>query len=97
MGSENSWTIGASDENLDVGFSTDKGVDCRGVEGLEKLKIKEGCASMKFGLELLFDVAVISGIIGGDGDLEFLGKASKMLDEINGEGALGDVSTGLSR
>ena len=39
---------------------------------MEKLKIKEGCTSVEFGLELLFDVAVVSRVIGGDGDFEFL-------------------------
>ena len=32
MGTENSGAIDASDENLDIGFSTDEGVDCGGVE-----------------------------------------------------------------
>ena len=64
---------------------------------MEKLKIKEGCASMKFGLELLLDVTVVSRIIGGDGDFEFLGKASKMFDKVDGKSTLGDISTGLSR
>ena len=63
---------------------------------MEELKIIEGCASMKFGLELLFEVTVISRIVGGDGDFELLGEATKVLDEIDGEGTLGDVSAGLS-
>ena len=95
MGTEYGGTIDASDENLDIGFSTDKGVDCGGVERLKELKIIEGCASMKFSLELLLEVTVISGIVGGDGDFEFLGEATKVFDEMNGEGALGNVSTRL--
>ena len=95
MGSEYGWTIGASDENLDVGFSTNKGVDCGGVERLEKLKVEEGGTSVKFGLELLFDVAIVSRIVGGDGDFKFLGEATKVLDEMDGKGTLGDVSAGL--
>ena len=51
---------------------------------------------MEFSLEFLFDVTVVSGVVGGDGDLGFLGKTSKMFDEVDGEGTLGDVSTGLS-
>ena len=96
MGSEDGWTIGASDENLDIGFSTDKGVDCGGVERLQELKIIEGCASMKFSLELLLEITVISRIVGGDGDFEFLGEATKVFDKIDGESTLGDVSAGLS-
>ena len=96
MGAEYSGTIDAGDENLDVGFSTDKGVDCGGVERLKELKIIEGCASMKFGLELLFEVTVISRVVGGDGDFEFLGEATKVFDEVDGEGTLGNISTGLS-
>ena len=97
MGSEDSGNIDASDENLDIGFSTDEGVDCGGVERLEELEVEEGGTSMKFGLELLFNVAVVSKIVGGDGDFEFLGEATKVFDEVDGEGALGDVAAGLSR
>ena len=62
---------------------------------MKELKIIEGCASMKFGLELLFEVTVISRVVGGDGDFEFLGEATKVFDEVDGEGTLGDVSTRL--
>ena len=96
VGTEDSGTIDAGDKNLNVGFSTDKGVDCGGVERLKELKIEEGGTSMKFGLELLFDVTIVSRIIGGDGDFKLLGEATKVLDEIDGEGTLGDVSAGLS-
>ena len=96
MGTEDSGTIDAGDENLNVGFSTDKGVDCGGVKRLEKLKVEEGGTSVEFGLELLFDVAIVSRIVGSDGDFKFLGEATKVLDEMDGEGALGDVSAGLS-
>ena len=96
MGTEDSGTIDAGDENLNVGFSTDKGVDCGGVERLEKLEVEEGGTSVKFGLELLFDVAIVSRIVGGDGDFKLLGEATKVLDEMDGKGTLGDVSAGLS-
>ena len=36
------------------------------------------------------DVAVISRIVGGDGDFEFFGKAAKVFDEVDGEGTLDD-------
>ena len=96
MGSKDGGAIYVCNENLDIGFSTDEGVYCGGVKRLQELKIIKGCASMKFGLELLFDVTVVSRIIGGDGNFEFLGEATKVLDEFDGEGTLDNIPTGLS-
>ena len=51
---------------------------------------------MKFGLEFLLDVTVISRIVSGDGNFELLGEATKVFDEVDGEGTLDNISTGLS-
>ena len=63
---------------------------------MEELEIIEGCASMKFGLEFLLDVTIVSRIVSCDGNFEFLGEATKVLDEVDGESTLDNISTGLS-
>ena len=63
---------------------------------MKELEVIEGCASMKFGLEFLLDVTIVSGIVGGDGDFELFGEATKVFDEVDGEGTLDNISAGLS-
>ena len=37
---------------------------------------------MEFGLELLLDVSVVFRIVGGDGNFEFIGEETKVLDKV---------------
>ena len=96
VGGASCGTIGAGDEDLNIGFSTDVSGDGRNIEGLELAEVEGVLTSLELVVEFLFEVDEISFVEGGDTDAEFWAKAGELLDKFYSEKALGFVAAGIS-
>ena len=88
-------TICASDEDLNIGFSTDVSGESGYIEGLEVAKVEGFLTSLELVIEFLFEMDEISGVKGGDTDAEFWTVSGELLDKFDGEEALDFISPGV--
>ena len=97
VGGASCGTIGAGDEDLNIGFSTDVSGDGGNIEGLELAEVEGVLTSLELVVEFLFEVDEVSFVEGGDTDAEFWAMAGELLNEFDGEKALGFVASGVCR
>ena len=96
LGGAGCGTIGASDKDLNIGFSTDVGGDGGNIKGLELAKVKSVRAGLELVVEFLLEVDEVSFVEGGDTDAKFWAVAGELLDEFDGEKTLSFVASGVS-